>query len=129
MSRKRRRRGNRRPDGSGNRSRTSPPQEKTPQRALPVFTCSHCGDAIADVLQAIAHPDTGDPIHFECAVSLIKEREQLREGEEICYLGGGSFGIVLRKSPPSPVRFFVRKRIEFEPQERKDWRKQLHLSP
>ncbi|MEM5947859.1 hypothetical protein WKV44_04820 [Spirochaetia bacterium 38H-sp] len=98
------------------------------KKTIPSLTCSVCGELIYDVYTTIAHKDSGEPIHFECAVNMIKQTETLGKDEELCYLGNGAFGIVIMKQPPSPVRFFIKKRIEFEPKDKGAWKKDISVN-
>ena len=72
---------------------------------------------------AIAYGDDELPAHFDCVLGLLSDREQLAPGERVCYLGGGSFGVVrfpVRAGEPAGRRqgagasLVVRKRIPFE---------------
>jgi hypothetical protein len=59
-------------------------------------------------------------------VRILTEREDLENGEKICYLGNGSFGIVQQRVSGHPLRFFIRKRIQYEPKDAQlSWRTNL----
>ena len=56
----------------------------------------------------------------------IKKQEELASNEKICYLGNGSFGIITFRNPSSPIKFLIRKRIQYENTEETPlWRKKL----
>jgi hypothetical protein len=86
--------------------------------------CPVCEKAVRDLSSAITHRDTGNPAHFDCILKILREENSLSESEKICYLGKGSFGIVQFRSNGSPLRFLIRKRIQYEDLDMiPDWRK------
>jgi hypothetical protein len=88
-------------------------------------SCPISGEPIANILTAIADPETGRPANFDSVVSRIAESEDLQENEQICYLGSGSFGILVEQKGGKP-RYHVRKRIQFEDEhEKHTWRREL----
>jgi len=92
--------------------------------------CDICNDVIKNIKTALARGIDGKPVHFECALEEVQKQEQITDAEKICYLGKGSFGIVQMRNPNSPIRFFVRKRIQYEEEDNKpDWRKQAQKIP
>lgn len=81
-----------------------------------------------DIHSAIAFAPSNQPAHFDCVVKRIAESESLAEGERVCYLGNGSFGIVVEERGNSQAgsRYTIRKRIQFEDKDMVfDWRKEL----
>ena len=102
-------------------------EKKEPQKPLRIYTCELCSKDIQDINSAIALPENGSPVHFDCVISRLAERERLEEGERIIYLGGGSFGIVSGSAGSQKnSNFTIRKRIEFEDREKiAEWRKGL----
>ena len=97
-------------------------------------TCPVCSTTVHDLYTAIAYGDGMAPAHFDCVLSLLGEREELGSGERLCYLGGGSFGIVQmrparRKRNGSGGGLFIRKRIDFEERDAAPgWRQELRLT-
>ena len=96
--------------------------------------CPVCSTTVHDLYTAIAYGDGMAPAHFDCVLSLLGEREELGSGERLCYLGGGSFGIV-QVRPPRRKRngnggaLVIRKRIDFEEREAAPgWRQELRLT-
>jgi len=86
--------------------------------------CPICEKAVRDLASAITHRDTGNPAHFDCILKILRDQHSLSENEKICYLGKGSFGIVQFRANASPMRFFIRQRIQYEDLETvPDWRK------
>ena len=91
---------------------------------LPI--CPICEKTVRDVLTAIATGTENKPTHFDCVLKALGEQEPLEPNEKICYLGGGSFGIVKSRGGSAGNKFFVRKRLQYEPKEHKvSWRKKI----
>jgi len=75
---------------------------------------------------ALASPENGEPIHFDCVISKIAETEVLGAREKICYLGQGSFGIIKFKSGSTNRAFIIKKRIPYESGDKPaQWRKKM----
>ncbi len=90
--------------------------------------CPICGKPIRDMYAAVAYSESKVPAHFDCVLKELKKTNELKPNEKICYLGNGSFGIVQFRGPESPIRFFVRKRIQYESKEEKPkWREKLPI--
>ena len=64
--------------------------------------CPISGDPIKNVLTAIADPETGRPANFDSVIQRLAEFEELRPNEQICYLGRGSFGILVDQKGKKP---------------------------
>ena len=100
--------------------------------ASDALVCPLCAEPVRDLYTAIAYGERRDPAHFDCIVALLGEREELEEGARLCYLGGGSFGIVqMRPASREGDRggaLLIRKRIEVEEQAAApEWRRGLRL--
>ena len=96
------------------------------------FACPLCAEPVRDLYTAIAYGEHSAPAHFDCIVALLGEREELEEGAWLCYLGGGSFGIV--QMLPAARRgdrggsLLIHKRIEVEEKDAApEWRQGLRL--
>ena len=74
---------------------------KPPALNLPAATCAWCEKPIKDIMTAICEPDSGMPVHFDCVISRIAEREALEAGDTVGYIGGGRFGIIHFNTPES----------------------------
>jgi hypothetical protein len=110
---KHRRRGNRRPD--------------KPEIDFPL--CPLCQKAVRDLASAITHKESGAPAHFDCILKTLRGVHAVQQNEKICYLGKGSFGIVQFRQNPGPMRFLIRKRIQYEDTEPvPEWRQKPHTS-
>ncbi len=87
--------------------------------------CPYCGNSVKDINTAIAAEESDAPAHFDCIIREIEKRETLEKDEKICYLGRGSFGIIKTRNGGS-MKFFVRKRIQYEKEEKKyEWRRKV----
>lgn len=87
--------------------------------------CPISGEPVTNILTAIVHPQTGRPANFDSVLQLLEQQEHLEEGERVCYLGKGEFGIV-KENPKGKPRFEIRKRIPYEEESNRcEWRKEL----
>jgi hypothetical protein len=110
----RRRRGRR-----GNRNRK-------PQTPAVELLCGECGKPIKYVYTAIELGTNQTPVHFDCVIKILEEREELGQNEKICYIGQGSFGIIKYQNGSGGKKFTIRKRIAIEEQNKTaEWRKEL----
>ncbi len=88
--------------------------------------CPICQKPVRDLYSAITHQGSESPAHFNCILKVLRENTELFPHEKICYLGSGSFGVIQFRNINSPIRFFIRKRIQYEPADLiPDWRKKL----
>jgi len=95
---------------------------KPPDTPLPEASCYWCGKPVKDISAAISDPESGNPVHFDCVISRIAERENLESGDTISYIGGGRFGVV-RHDPSNAKNFKIKKIFEWENKEnRSEWR-------
>jgi hypothetical protein len=90
---------------------------------LPSASCEWCGKPVKDISAAVSDPDSGNPVHFDCVIDRIVERETLETGDTVNYIGGGRFGIVHFNNPPDTRDFKIKKIYEWENREnRSEWR-------
>ena len=88
--------------------------------------CPACGRFVKDLNSAISYSQTKTPSHFDCVLKDISDANEVMGNEKICYLGGGSFGIVQLRGSNSPLLLFIRKRIQYEDKDNPpDWRKSV----
>jgi hypothetical protein len=107
----------------GKRNRRYRNNKRYQKKDYPI--CPICGNSVKDIYTAVAAEDGETPAHFDCILKQIEQREQLEKDEKVCYLGRGSFGIIKTRSGGS-MKFFVRKRIQWEKEEKKfDWRRKI----
>jgi len=94
-------------------------EEKIPQTQCPL-----CEKPIRDIHTALFHGHSKKTAHFDCVTKDIRKNEELKENESICYLGKGSFGILVFRSAPNSLRFLIRKRIQYEDRDEfLEWKK------
>ncbi len=124
------RRFGRRRKGRGDRP-AAPQQPGSPEpaeesvRPGPPLDCGYCHKPIYDLSTALADREGGGPVHFDCALQRVSEREPLAAGERIVYIGSGVFAVVEYKDR-SETAFTVKRRLPFEEEGKKqDWRKAL----
>ena len=112
----------------GPRSKPLVQQFEEPRKALPVLNCAICGKPIFDLLGALADKDSGEPVHFDCALERVSSSETLAPQERIAYLGAGCFGIIA-PSPTKSGEIVVKKVIHWEKEgEKQSWRKDLSIN-
>lgn len=120
--------------GKNNRKKRSqrrkPPKQRTPsisQEAVKL-TCVRCNEPIRNPETALSTPD-GEPVHFDCAIREVADREELGAKEKICYLGQGTFGIINYAQGTADKGFVIKKRIPYETADRVvEWRKTIRNS-
>jgi hypothetical protein len=104
------------------RPRWTPPKMLT--EPLPVPNCIYCGKPIRDIAAALSDKNTGEAVHFDCAITRIGEGEILEKGDTVAYIGGGRFGIIRFNSPQDTQNFTIKKILEWEDKEnRAEWRR------
>jgi hypothetical protein len=122
-------------NGRNNRRRRS--QRKSPSRhkgpsisqEAVKLTCVRCQEPIRNPETALSTPDTGEPVHFDCAIREVADREQLGIKEKICYLGQGTFGIINYAQGGAEKGFVIKKRIPYETADKVvEWRKTIRNS-
>ncbi len=91
----------------------------------PPQLCVICDKPIFDLAGALSDKDSGNPVHFDCALERVSVAETLEAGEKIVYLGAGCFGVVeYRKG--NDGSFVVKRRIRWEKEgEKQTWRRDL----
>jgi len=98
------------------------PPKQTPVPQISA-NCAWCNKPIKDISTAIADPETGKPVHFDCVIDSIIKKERLESGDTVSYIGGGRFGIVHYNNPPDTRDFKIKKIFEWENKEnRSEWR-------
>lgn len=88
--------------------------------------CSKCGKIISDIASCMSDKASGNPIHFECALSEVEKKEQLGPNEKIAYIGQGRFGILAYENIRDQRHFTIKKIIEWDDKEKPlEWRNEL----
>jgi hypothetical protein len=99
-----------------------------PEMPLVFPDCPICGKPVRDLPSALTHKITRKPAHFDCIMRELSDSNEVAPQERICYLGGGSFGILEFKPPGGPIKFVIRKRIPYEEKETpQEWKKTLQV--
>jgi hypothetical protein len=101
---------------------------EAPVRAEPIVLpdCPVCGKPVRELASALTHRVSRKPAHFDCVVRELQESNEVAPQEKICYLGGGSFGILEFRAPGGSTRFVIKKRIQYEEKEApQEWKKPL----
>jgi hypothetical protein len=118
-----RRRGRRHQRPSGDRGERPAPPPQAP-RVFP--GCPVCGEPVRELSSALTHRQSGKPAHFDCIVKELREANPLGPQERLCYLGGGTFGVLTWRVEGNPASFVVKRRIPYEdPHAPQEWKKQL----
>lgn len=88
--------------------------------------CPLCGKPVRDAVSALGYGEEHAPAHFDCVMERLRATRELRPDEQLCYLGGGNFGVVRFGKGEGAPPFTIGERISYEPQhERPQWRKDL----
>lgn len=108
------------------RRRGSSRRSDSPRRSdRPTPPCSICGEAIQDITSALARPNDGTPVHFDCALKLVSEDLKPGEGEQVIYMGKGSFAVV-EKQAYQQRNLKISRRKDWENiEEKSEWRQEL----
>lgn len=96
------------------RTRTFQKKDVFTKIEWPKSVCEKCGKEIKDLNIALSDKNTGSPVHFDCILEFIKKTEEIREGEEVIYIGNGNFAIVSFENPKTRKNFKIVKLIEWE---------------
>lgn len=108
-----------------NRRRRSHDRKPQPA-AVDTPPCPICSKPLRFINSAIMHNETNQAAHFDCVLKSIRQTVDLQPNEKICYLGKGSFGVIQLRNPNSPMRFFIRQRIQYEaPDNKPEWRNDI----
>jgi hypothetical protein len=78
------------------------------------YICPICSRSINKLLTTIVHRETGKKAHFDCVLKELKKYYNLKQKEELYYLGGGSFGIIEISKGVSKNGFIIKRRIQYE---------------
>ena len=88
--------------------------------------CPLCNQPITDLASAMTDKESGNPVHFECALEKVKCQETTGENEKIAYIGQGRFAVIFFENPRDQRHFTIKKIIEWEDREQKSaWRDEI----
>ncbi len=106
-----------------------PPRPAPPAVPIVLPDCPVCGKQVRELASALTHRVARQPAHFDCVMRELRDSNEVAPQERICYLGGGTFGILEFQPPGAPARFVIRKRIPYEEKETpQEWKKPLQVS-
>ena len=116
------------PGGAGSPARGQDARPPRPEPQLVFPDCPVCGKPMRDLASALTHRASRKPAHFECIVRELQESNEITQQERLCYLGGGSFGILEFRQAGGSSKFIIRKRIQYEEKENpQEWKKLLQV--
>lgn len=81
------------------------------------YICPLCNQPMQEIASALAHKETGEPVHFDCVLDFIKKTEKIGPNERVTYIGQGRFGILYFENPHDLRHFTIKKIIEWENKE------------
>jgi hypothetical protein len=88
-------------------------------------TCPRCSEPITDISSALVDSASGLPIHFDCVLEVLREREDCAPNETIAYIGNGKFAVVVLGTEAGK-KFGIRKTIDWEKSDGPpEWRETL----
>lgn len=94
---------------------------KKKSNTVALFTCTVCSEGVKEVGNAIDY--MGGPAHFDCVIRSLTEKEDLKKGEKITYIGSGRFGVINNKKNDSGVPFTLLREIDVEDRDKElPWR-------
>jgi hypothetical protein len=102
-----------------------------PPRKEPISCpdCPLCGKPVRELASALTHRASARPAHFDCIVRELRDTTEVGPEERLCYLGGGTFGVLEFHPPGAASKFTIKKRIPYEEKEvPQDWKKPLQVS-
>lgn len=109
--------------------RRPPERQRQPQPPRICPDCPICSRPVRELPSALTHRPTGQPAHFECILKELRDAQELSPQERLCYLGGGTFGILEFRQAGGATKFTIRKRIQYEEKDSpSEWKKGLQVS-
>ena len=112
-------------DRRGRRKGSSRRSDSPRRSDRPTPPCSICGEPIQDITSALARPNDGTPAHFDCALKLVSEELKPVEGEQVIYLGKGSFAVVEKQAYQQRNLKITRRKDWENIEEKSEWRQEL----
>lgn len=112
----------------GRRNRRSNRGKSPYQPEKPVYesyTCNICEKPVENPLTALPNPDNQEPSHFDCIISMLAERENLLDGEQIVYMGSNHYAVV-DEEEYSKKEWAIKRKIKIDqPEEGVEWRTKM----
>lgn len=116
-------------DGQIKKNKTFQPQNREPalkKIEYPEYKCTKCGEVIQDLSSAISDKESGLPVHFDCVIEFLRKAENLKEREEVIYIGNGNFAVAYFENPKIRKNFKIIKLIEWEDKNKLyQWKKDI----
>ena len=81
---------------------------------LSKIVCARCGCPIDNIAESLCDKQSGEPVHFDCVVSLLGEQEKISPSERIIYIGKGRFAVAFYANQHDDKSFSIRRIIEWE---------------
>jgi hypothetical protein len=115
--------------GRGSQARATEARPERPEIPIVYPDCPICGKSVRELSSALTHRVSRQPAHFDCIMRELRDSNEMAPQEKLCYLGGGTFGILEFRAQGASSRFVIRKRIQYEEKETpQEWKKQLQIS-
>lgn len=110
----------------------TPEQIRNDEEAIKAFkssnqiVCPKCQKLIVDMASAMTDKNSGELMHFDCALETVQSNEKLGPGEKVIYIGQGRFGVLYFENIHDMKHFQIRRIIETEDREnRAEYRNQM----
>lgn len=88
--------------------------------------CPLCNRPLTEVATALAHRETGEPVHFDCVLEYLQGQEKLMPGQKVTYIGQGRFAVVYFPNVHDTRNFTIERIIEWEKRDAKfPWRDEM----
>ncbi len=80
--------------------------------------------SINDLASAINDQESGNPVHFDCVIKKLSERENPGPNDKVTYIGNGKFAVLHFDNVHDMRHFSIVKEIEWEARDAKrgEWR-------
>ena len=78
------------------------------------IVCARCGSPIDNIAESLCDKQSGEPVHFDCVVSMLGEQEKISPSERIIYIGKGRFAVAFYANQHDDKSFSIRRIIEWE---------------
>lgn len=88
--------------------------------------CPLCNEVIDDMSSSMADKNTGEPIHFDCALEEASKNEKLKDNERFTYIGQGRFAVLSFEDPRDMRHFKIERIVEWEDKNKpSEWRGEI----
>ena len=80
---------------------------------LEAASCPICNKIINNMSNSIKDITTEIPCHFECVVTELKKKVQVRQNQRIAYVGGGSFAVIEDVREDGRNKFIIIQKLQY----------------